>query len=318
MNNKKGDYPAFRLKGILINLVLFFIFLLLLIAIKYKPYYAFYIKDEFIGYYQSYEDYENTYNAINKEKYENDILVTSYLTTQPNYKLVWIKQKAIKDVNNYKLIENQMTKDYTLYQIIVNDELQFYTKSEEEANKIIEGLKDKVKESTKIEIQKTITQNLSVIESEGQINEKTNNIIEKNKKEVTSRSGITRQTTKNSSYIWPVSSRTITSYFGQRSRDYHTGLDIAVNTGSSVRAMMSGTVILAQWNGGYGYQVKIQHSNGIITTYAHNSKLLVSNGQVITQGEEIAKSGSTGNSTGPHLHIEFIINGQFQNPLNYL
>lgn len=72
------------------------------------------------------------------------------------------------------------------------------------------------------------------------------------------------------------------------------------------------------WNGNYGYQVKIKHSNGVITTYAHNSKLLVKKGQNVVQGQIIARSGSTGNSTGPHLHIEFIINGQFVNPQNYI
>lgn len=110
----------------------------------------------------------------------------------------------------------------------------------------------------------------------------------------------------------------LTSRFGARSRGYHTGVDWAGAKGSPVVAADGGTVIQAGWNGGYGYCVTISHGNGLTTLYAHNSSLLVKVGQKVAQGEQIAKLGSTGNSTGPHCHWEVRVNGKAVNPLNYL
>ncbi len=111
---------------------------------------------------------------------------------------------------------------------------------------------------------------------------------------------------------------TITSRYGRRSSGQHTGLDIAASTGSSIKAADSGVVVFSGWSGGYGNLVKIDHRNGYVTYYAHCSKLLVSYGQEISAGQQIAKVGSTGNSTGPHLHFEVRKNGQPQDPSNYL
>ena len=110
----------------------------------------------------------------------------------------------------------------------------------------------------------------------------------------------------------------LTSRFGTRSRGYHTGVDWAGAKGSAVVAADGGTVIQAGWNGGYGYCVTIDHGNGLQTLYAHNSALLVKVGQKVAQGEQIAKLGSTGNSTGPHCHWEVRVNGTPVNPLAYL
>lgn len=121
----------------------------------------------------------------------------------------------------------------------------------------------------------------------------------------------------------PASSR-ITSQYGYRIlfgvRDFHTGIDIGAGMGSNIVAAESGTVILAAygWNGGYGNYIIINHGNGVTTRYAHASALYVSAGQTVTKGQVIAAVGSTGNSTGPHLHFEVRINGSHQNPLNYL
>lgn len=124
-------------------------------------------------------------------------------------------------------------------------------------------------------------------------------------------------------FIWPTSGP-ITSEFGYRIHPIygrqilHSGIDIGVPTGTVIHAADSGTVVLSGWVSGYGYTVIIDHGNGFSTLYAHNSELLVSEGQSVSQGEAIAHAGSTGNSTGPHLHFEVRINGEPQNPLNYL
>lgn len=117
----------------------------------------------------------------------------------------------------------------------------------------------------------------------------------------------------------------VTSEFGYRSDPFtgqasgHTGIDIAVPTGTPVRAALPGVVTTATYNAGdYGYYVKIDHGNGLVTLYAHNSKLLVKAGDTVEAGDIVSLSGSTGRSTGPHLHFEVRVNGQRVNPRSYL
>lgn len=110
----------------------------------------------------------------------------------------------------------------------------------------------------------------------------------------------------------------LSSSYGYRSSGFHTGIDIANSYGTRINAADGGTVTFAGWNGGYGYCVIINHGNGIETLYAHASKLNVSVGDKVTQGDKIAEMGSTGNSTGNHLHFEVRVNGNHQNPYNYL
>ncbi len=121
-----------------------------------------------------------------------------------------------------------------------------------------------------------------------------------------------------SGFIWPISGP-VTSEFGPRSRDNHPGIDIAAPYGTAISASKSGTVIYAQFNdGGYGNLVVIDHGGGFATAYGHQSRLAVSAGQSVSQGQTIGYEGSTGASTGPHVHFEIRLNGTVQNPRNYL
>lgn len=118
-------------------------------------------------------------------------------------------------------------------------------------------------------------------------------------------------------FMYPIQSR-ITSYYGPRWGRMHEGLDFAAPMGSPIRAVSSGRVVYSGWATGYGKVVIIEHQKGLRTLYAHNSKLLVRAGQSVVKGQTITRSGSTGNSTGPHLHFEVQVNGRPENPLNYL
>lgn len=118
-------------------------------------------------------------------------------------------------------------------------------------------------------------------------------------------------------FSWPVQGR-ISSRYGPRWGRMHHGIDLAVNTGTPVRAAARGRVSFSGWNGGYGNLVVIDHGNGIETRYAHNSRLVARVGQYVERGDLIAYSGNTGNSTGPHVHFEIRLRGQSVNPLNYL
>jgi len=114
---------------------------------------------------------------------------------------------------------------------------------------------------------------------------------------------------------WPTVGYRITQYYSWR----HTGLDIGNKIGTPLYAAEAGVVEKSGWNGGgYGYMVLINHGNGVKTRYAHASKLYVKVGDKVARGETIAAMGSTGRSTGPHIHFEVIINGRLLNPLNYI
>lgn len=124
-------------------------------------------------------------------------------------------------------------------------------------------------------------------------------------------------------YLWPLQGR-ITSYFGRRNlgmgtSSFHRGIDVSAPYGSTITAARTGTVSFAGWsNQGYGYLVKVRHGGGAETWYGHHSKILVRVGQYVRQGEPIALVGSTGISTGPHLHFELHESGRAIDPLGQL
>ena len=122
---------------------------------------------------------------------------------------------------------------------------------------------------------------------------------------------------------WPVSGE-ITSPYGYRVHPiwgttiYHSGIDIGVDEGTPVHAADGGVVVWSGWMGGYGYAVVIDHGNGLSTLYGHNSELAVDEGQSVAKGQVISYAGSTGNSTGPHVHFEVRVNGDPVDPMGYL
>lgn len=138
-------------------------------------------------------------------------------------------------------------------------------------------------------------------------------------------SGTSTVVSKNEDFIWPAAySKSITCKYGPRihpvtkKKGTHTGIDIRASMGSNVYAAASGKVVTAGWNTAYGNMIIIDHGNGITTLYGHASKLVVKVGDTVNQGDIIMKAGSTGYSTGPHLHFEVRKNGTPQDPKNYL
>ena len=119
-------------------------------------------------------------------------------------------------------------------------------------------------------------------------------------------------------FIYPVTGAKLTSGFGSRWGRMHYGIDLAISTGTKIRASDGGTVIFSGYSGSYGYVVKIDHGGGFVTVYAHCSKLHVKVGEKVYQGQHIANVGSTGRSTGPHCHFEIQYLGVQKNPLKYL
>lgn len=128
-----------------------------------------------------------------------------------------------------------------------------------------------------------------------------------------------------SGYVWPApSSRRITCGFGPRkaptagASTYHKGIDIGVATGSTIVATKAGTVCISSYSSSAGYYIMINHGNGVMSYYMHNSRLLVNVGEKVSAGQTIALSGSTGISTGPHLHFGISVNGRYVNPRQFV
>lgn len=109
----------------------------------------------------------------------------------------------------------------------------------------------------------------------------------------------------------------VTSNYGRRWFRMHNGMDVAAPVGTAIKAVKEGRVVYSGWMGGYGYAVDIQHANGLRTRYAHCSALKVSVGQSVARGQVIAAMGSTGHSTGPHLHFEVHQNGRPVDPRGF-
>ncbi len=310
------------------------------VTFLYKPTYSVFIKDEQIGY---TEDRAKLQHRINDYVEGGDGSDSNIAFVQveslPKYKLCLLKKNIVtNDDEIFNKIKEAGTKYYRYYAITDNQEEKVYVSSFEEAEKIVNSLKEK--DSSNIEtlaiVEKYETEMKGLVNEEEAIAKL---YIEKPKLEVakkigkksTSRYAATgKVNTKGTisgekanlgiSLIRPVSG-IITSRFGVRSSirsSSHTGLDISAPTGTAISAAASGTVTFSGYKGSYGNMIVISHGNGVQTYYAHCSKLYVSAGAKVSQGQKIAAVGSTGNSTGPHLHLEIRVNGVAYNPQKYL
>ena len=201
---------------------------------------------------------------------------------------------------------------YEYYNLELNGEIIEAVNSKEDAETIKEqlGLQD-------IAITQIITENAEEVNTH-ELEVAKNNVAEKTQtvdktEEIANINGIEIATL-------PITG-TISSRYGVSSRirvSTHTGLDIAATTGTPIKVIADGTVTSAQYTGSYGYLVKVDHGNGVESWYAHTSKMYVKAGAEVKAGDIIAAVGSTGNSTGPHLHLEIRINGQHVNPQKYI
>ncbi len=160
----------------------------------------------------------------------------------------------------------------------------------------------------------------TLIQSEGSSTSSSSSSSSSSGSSGSSSSGSSGGSTVNSNgWVFPAPSYTrVSSHYGYRSSGFHGGVDLAAPGGSPILAVQSGTVLVATYHYSYGNYVIVDHGNGITTLYAHASSLLVKKGQTVSKGQQIAKVGTTGNSTGNHLHFEVRINGVRTNPEPYI
>ena len=195
-----------------------------------------------------------------------------------------------------------------------------------EARTILEGKKTDLDNlrSEKDKIISELNSDIKALEAEEKRMEADYQAIQNELNAALSSGGKTKSNYSGGKFCWPSAvSQRVTSSYGYRIhpisgvKKLHRGIDIGAGMGTNVLAAEAGTVVTAGWNNSYGYYITINHGNGYVTLYAHNSKLLVSKGATVSRGQVIAKCGSTGNSTGPHIHFEVSLNGKLQNPMNY-
>ena len=300
-----------------------------LVLAFFKPIYEVTLNGEVIGYSEDKSVLQariNNYMESGSE--ENKNVAFNQIDDMPEYKLCLLKRGiTTNDDEIYAKITNDGTTYYKYYTILDGDEEKLYVADFTTAEAVVEQLKSK--DSNNIN-------DISIVEKYGtELKELTGTDdavakLYEAKPVVISTPKVTQTSVpRKMSYqnvpisvalIRPISG-TITSRFGSISRvrtGAHTGLDIAAKTGTPIAAAASGTVIYSGYQGSLGYLVKISHGNGIETYYAHCSKLYATVGQQVNQGDIIAAVGSTGNSTGPHLHLEVRVNGVAYNPQNYV
>ena len=321
----------------LIILFMIAIFLIIgIVAFLFKPTYSVFINGQQVGYTSNKSELQRKINEfVDHGDGTNDNIAFVQVNELPEYKLCLLKRNIVtNDEEIYNEVTEQGTPYYRYYAILEDQQEKYYVSSFEEAENVINTLKEKNSENIdKISIlekyETGIKDMVSVEEVVSKLYvEKTKEVkVAKNTSSTASSGYVNTNTTTSSgktalgiSLIKPISG-TITSRFGVSSSirsSAHTGLDISAPTGTSIKAAAAGTVTFSDWKGSYGYMIVISHGNGIQTYYGHCSKLYASVGQTVAQGESIAAVGSTGNSTGPHLHLEVRINGTAYNPQNYV
>ena len=295
-------------------------FIIAIVFIKYKPVYAVSISGEEIGYVQS-EDEFNKIVEKNIINYDNKNVDNVTLNSNPEYELKLVNKTEETNEDSVLIaLQKEMNITYKYYDILLDGQKVDSVDTKEDAESLVKTLKSENQELN-LEIAEKITTDASEIQTtslevaKANISGEVDEIIEKQEEanSIAIINGVKIATI-------PVTG-TISSRYGVSSRirsSNHTGLDIAASKGTPIKVIADGVVESAGWSGSYGYLVKVDHGNNVESWYAHTSKMYVSAGDTVSAGDVIAAVGSTGNSTGPHLHLEIRINGQHINPQKYL
>lgn len=329
-------------------IILISIALLLILGVIssfYKVSYSVNINGELVGYTDNKSKLQAQINEyIENGEEENTAFVQ--VESLPEYNICLLKKDVSSNDNEiFDSIKQDGTTYYRYYAILENEAEKIYVSNFAEAEEIVNQLKQK--SSSNIEnitiaekYETNIVEMTTVEDAVANLYNSPKNVLvasskktdsnkkkaeEKNQKKATGSVNVANNTSSGKvnlgvSLVRPVSG-VISSRFGASSsirRSSHTGLDIAASTGTPIVAAASGTVTFSGWKGSYGNMMVITHSNGVQTYYAHCSKLYFDAGATVSQGQVIGAVGSTGNSTGPHLHLEVRVSGVAYNPQNYI
>jgi len=286
------------------------------------------LNGEFIGYTTNKSKLQNRINEYLGNGDGNENVAFIDVQSLPEYSLFLLKKdNKTNDDEIFEKIKSSGTTYYQYYAILDEDEEKYYVSSKEEAESILDKLKEKksrnIEDLAYTQIHSTELKEFE--DSETVIDDLFEKpvVIASSGYSTYSGAKIVNSSSPSAEVlgiglVTPVSG-IITSRYGPRASGNHTGLDIAGPVGTTIAAAAGGTVVFSGWdNYGLGYAVKISHGNGVETVYGHCSKLYVTTGETVESGQAIAAMGSTGNSTGSHLHLEIRVNGVRENPQLYL
>ena len=289
--------------------------------IKFRPAYSVSLNGEDIGYVGDEEKFKNEVNENILTPSETNVAFVELDNVEYTFSLV--SRNEVNEDEVMLALEQSAQNVYRVYEVadLNNEETKVYVNTMEEAEEIVSSLKEQYSE-----IEPDLVINQIYLDNVDEVNEETIQLAKEEltnslQEELEEKQQIDSRTV-NGIYlaVVPVTGR-ITSRFGtvESIRDHtHKGIDIAATRGTPILATASGKVSFAGWSSGYGYLVKIDHGSGVETYYGHCSKLYVSAGDTVEAGDKIAAVGSTGNSTGNHLHFEIRLNGKQVNPQKYV
>lgn len=300
----------------------------------FQPIYKVTINGQFVGYCKNKSKLQKEINQyMETGNNDNENIAFAQIEQMPEYEICLLKKDiTTNDDEIFEIIKNNSITYYEYFAILEDDDEKFYVKDFSTAENIINTLKEK--NSTNIDsisinkLYSTDLKNFATSETVvADLYKEPKPVVVATTKKYTSSGSVA--TARNMSFQYvdigitlarPISG-SISSRFGSNSSvrsGSHTGLDIAAPKGTPIGAAASGTITFAGWKGSYGNMIVVDHGSGIQTYYAHCTSLTASVGEYVNQGETIATVGSTGNSTGPHLHLEVRINGVAYNPINYV
>ena len=300
-----------------------------IILIKYKPMYKVSISGEELGYVENKQALEETVKEEITENTDKTIEDIS-LNKEPEYELKLVSRtENTEEKEVVQELKEEATVTYKYYEIAVQETVVEKVNTSEEAEELVNEIKE---ENDSEEIDLSIVEKYT--QNEEEVNTSDLEVAKVNVQETVQTAIEEIEQQKEEEERWnalpsingiklavtPIEG-TITSRYGVSSsirKSTHTGLDISAVTGTDIKVVADGTVISAGYSGSYGYLVKVDHGNGVETWYAHTSKMYVKKGDTVKAGDVIAAVGSTGNSTGPHLHLEIRVNGETVDPQNYL
>ena len=287
------------------------------------------ISGEELGYVENKQALEETLKEEITESSDKTIEDIS-LNQKPEYELKLVSRtENTEEKEVVQELKEETTITYKYYEIAVQENVVEKVNTSEEAEELVKEIKE---ENDSEEIDLSIVEKYT--QNEEEVNTSDLEVAKANVQETVQTAIQEIEQQKEEEERWnalpsingiklavtPIEGK-ITSRYGVSSnirKSTHTGLDISAVTGTAIKVVADGTVISAGYSGSYGYLVKVEHGNGVETWYAHTSKMYVKKGDTVKAGDVIAAVGSTGNSTGPHLHLEIRVNGETVNPQNYL
>lgn len=297
--------------------------IIIIVLMKYKPVYEVKLSDNSLGYIDNIEEFEET---IEEELISINGINANFVTLneQPEYEFKLVsKNTETNEKEIYAMLNEKTTVTYKYFAVTLENQAKAYVSTLEQAMQVVEDIKEQYADDVKLNLQivEEYTENngeidvASVETAETAIGDGVEVIKEENK--YIKVNGIKIE----SMPLDPSNRIIISSRYGDISSirsSSHKGLDLACKTGTDIKAIAKGTIIYAEDDGALGNLVKIEHGNGVQTWYAHCNKIYAKVGQEVEPGDVIASVGSTGNSTGPHLHLEIHVNGKAINPQLYI